>query len=165
MPYRCKTCGSLQVYHNCIVRHPMTDSAIKAPPPPPPPPQPPPPPPPPYAPPAVDVPDPLLPLCDNRCGCVAETTLRGLRRKNGRNTRVVGDSLCMNCYEQLKDMVEEHIPHPPGWPAGYYVARLHARKKVAPDVAITLLWCHGRLVRAAILKRSGRVSPVNVDSL
>ena len=107
----------------------------------------------------------MLPLCDNQCGRAAEKTLRGLRRKHGQTVRVQGDKLCMARYEQLKDVVEEHIPCLPGWPLGYYVARLHARKKVKPDVAITLLWCHGRLIRAAALKKTNRISEVNVSSL
>ena len=50
-------------------------------------------------------------------------------------------------------------------PLGIDTSRLHARTKVKPNVAITLLWCHGRLVRAAALKRSNRVSDVNASTL
>lgn len=172
MPYRCKTCGSLQVYHHCIVVHPLAaaptsevkqDLPVATPPKP-------------SSKPSdalvnnVHVAEsPLLPcsspLCDNKCGQRAEKTLRGLRRRNGRTVRVNGDSLCMQCYEQLKDVVKDHIPCPPGWPGGYYVARMHSHKKVKPDVAITLLWCHGRLLRAAKLKEKGRVSDVEVSTL
>lgn len=173
MPYRCKTCGSLQVYHHCVVLHPLAaaspanENVVT-------PPLPPPPPPstqlsPPITNVVVDVakpePLPFSPLCDNQCGCEVEKTLRGLRRKNGMTVRVDGDSLCMPCYEQLKDVVEEHIPCPPGWPAGYYVARLHGHKKVSPAVAITLLWCRGWLIKAARLKSKGRVRKVEVSSL
>jgi hypothetical protein len=77
----------------------------------------------------------------------------------------MGDRLCVSCYEELKDVVADHIPCPPGWPPGYYVARLRTRKHVYPATAVTLLWCHGRLVRAAALKRGGRKGNVRVDTL
>lgn len=175
MPYRCKTCGSLQVYHHCVVRHPLTDASAKGslPPPAPPPPRAPPPsapaviiaPPQPVNVPVEAAVEAAKPLCDNSCGCAAEKTLNGLRRRGDRTVRVKGDRLCIKCYEELKDVIQEHIPCPPGWPPGYYVARLHARTKVSPDVAITLLWCHGNLVKAAALKRKNRVTDVRVSSL
>ena len=98
------------------------------------------------------------------CPHEAAKTLHGLRYIDGRTQRVKGDRLCVSCYEELKDVVADHIPCPPGWPPGYYVARLRTRKHVDPATAVTLLWCHGRLVRAAALKRSGRKGDVKVDS-
>ena len=88
--------------------------------------------------------------------------MHGLRSIDGRTQRVKGDRLCLSCYGELKDVVADHIPCPPGWPPGYYVARLRTRKHVDPATAVTLLWCHGRLVRAAALKRGGRKGNVRV---
>ena len=91
--------------------------------------------------------------------------MHGLRSIDERIQRVKGDQLCLSCYEELKNVVADHIPCPPGWPAGYYVARLRKRKHVDAATAVTLLWCHGQLIRAAALKRSGRKGSVQVVSL
>ena len=174
MPYKCKTCGSLEVYHHCIVRRP--DAAVRKP----------------SAtikvavtaqPPRVVEQPPLQPLLPApaapaptcklpiiKCGsgdCPNEATktMHGLRYIDGRMERVKGDRLCLSCYEELKNVVTDHIPCPPGWPSGYYVARLRTRKHIDSATAVTLLWCHGRLVRAAALKRSNRKGNVRVDTL
>lgn len=78
---------------------------------------------------------------------------------------VKGDNVCLECYDRLSSIVEDHIPRPPGWPAGYYVARLRNRREVDVGTAVTLLWCYGKLIRAAHLKQSGRRSRVRVESL
>ncbi len=105
-------------------------------------------------------------LCDVAgCDRAGEKTKSGLRWKHGRTVRVKGDRLCCQCYERLRDVVAEHIPCPPGWPAGYYVARLRDRREVDVATAVTLLWCYGKLVRAAALKESGRKSRAQVSKL
>ena len=185
MPYCCKTCGSLVVYHHCrpnwtlcapspavactptepagvaAVSVAATDSSVTA-----------------ETPAAApqragqpsekhcDSPVVAFKACDVPGCCRVAAKYKNGRRWGKHGTFAVrGDHVCLECYERLTTIVEDNIPRPPGWPAGYYVARLRDRRTVDKETAVTLLWCYGKLIKAAELKSSARASRVRVDSL
>lgn len=72
----------------------------------------------------------------------------------------------MECYTKMRDAIIEYIPAPPQKPGGYLVVRTRQQVTVPRDQAITIAWCHGRLLRAHALLRekpSKRIVRMSVD--
>ena len=106
-------------------------------------------------------------VCDVvNCTRAVDRVRRGLRWDNARNatTWVHGDKLCEPCYVELRDMLKEYIPVPPGKPGGYLIAQARKKKRVPKNCAISLLWCHGRLIEARRVLEHGNAT-VRVSDL
>jgi hypothetical protein len=112
--YRCRACGSTQVYHHCpgtqarSIGVPIAKACV-----------------------SISKPttvvfstvaevqaeleeknvQPALELCDvfDR---PRDRQLRGVRWIDGKVTPVVGDNLCESCYCEARDEIAEYIPHP-----------------------------------------------------
>ena len=157
--YRCRACGSTQVYHHCPGTQARTIGVpiVKAP---------------------VSISKPttvvfstaanveeekkeyvepveLCDVCDRPC----DRQLRGFRWVNGKVTPVRGDSLCNACYCEVLDEIEEYIPHPGrSKPVCQLVGLAKDQKTFVIERAITMAWCFGRAYRAARLKKMmGRI--------
>lgn len=152
--YRCRACGSTQVYHHCsgtraraisvpIAKAPVTinkpttvvfSSAEK-----------------------VEEKDedvePSVELCDV-CDRPRDRQLRGFRWLDGKVTPVQGDNLCNECYSEVLDQIDEYIPHPGrSKPVCQLVGLAKDQKAFVIERAITMAWCFGRAHRAARLKK------------
>lgn len=160
--YRCRSCGSTQVYHHCsgtqartigvpiaktpvLISKPTTvvfstiDANVEE---------------------GIgeDVEQPPVELCDV-CDRPRDRQLRGFRWLNGKVTPVPGDSLCNACYCEVLDEIEEYIPHPGrSKPVCQLVGLAKDQKTFVIERAITMAWCFGRAHRAARLKKMmGRI--------
>ena len=93
--------------------------------------------------------------------------MKGIKVTDDKVSRVEGDKLCSECYDNLSDEVTDFVPRP-GFskPAGQFVGRSRHMNLVSVDHAITLAWCYGRLRRAVQLKRMrDRVQTVAVTDI
>ena len=156
--YRCRVCGSQQVYHHCsgtrkrtigipvaTIRKTNREPTTVV-----------------FSPTAKEVEtseehvekkDPAVALCDI-CDRPRDRQLRGFRWINGKVTPVPGDSLCNACYCEARDEIDEYIPHPGrSKPVCQLVGLAKDQKAFVIERAITMAWCFGRAHRAARLKK------------
>ena len=151
--YRCRACGSTQVYHHCpgtqarAIGNPIAKARVS------------------ISKPttvvfstAAEVEDseenvqPVVELCDV-CDRPRDRQLRGFRWLDGKVTPVQGDSLCNKCYCEVVDQINEYIPHPGrSKPVCQLVGLAKDQKAFVIERAITMAWCFGRAHRAARLK-------------
>ena len=165
--YTCRDCGSTSVYHRCCPRvvAQQTTAVVLAVPvqqlsyshqanaPTPPPPA--------SMAPQLNDKTSNHQVCDVvNCTNAVDRARRGLRWNNAQNktTWVRGDNLCAACFAELRDLLAEYIPVPPGKPGGYLIAQARKTKRVPKDRAISLLWCHGRLIEARRVLERGHAS-------
>lgn len=153
--YRCRACGSTQVYHHCLGTQARTIGVPIA-----------------KAPVLISKPTTVVfstaetvqeqkdenveapvELCDV-CDRPRDRQLRGFRWINGKVTPVKGDSLCNACYCEVLEEIEEYIPHPGrSKPVCQLVGHAKDLKSFVIERAITMAWCFGRAHRAARLKK------------
>ena len=152
--YRCRACGSTQVYHHCpgtqarAIVNPIAKARVS------------------ISKPttvvfstAAEVEDseenvqPVVELCDV-CDRPRDRQLRGFRWINGKVTAVAGDNLCEACYCEARDDIAEYIPHPGrSKPVCQLVGLAKDQKAFVIERAITMAWCFGKAHRASRLKK------------
>ena len=155
--YRCKTCGSDQVYHHCVaprinlatIQKVRKAAVVMAKP---------------VQPVVVPPPQSVQPMKEvnvlttcqlDGCNNEAKAAISGVKWINGKVMRIQGDRLCAPCYDRLYETVAAYYPRP-GYskPKGQLVARYRDMKTLEKEAAITLACCFGHLERASSLMDS-----------